>query len=310
MATVTFRGAVQFGLLNIPVKVYSAARSESISFKQILRGKDGTVHQVGNKNYDKVTFEDVDRSAMLKGFEISKNEIIEITPAEIEALAPKSSRVIQVLEFVPMNEVDPIYFDASYFVVPDETGQMLYNVFFAAMKNQQVYALAKWTTRNREHLVAMRLYKGGIMMHTLFYEDEVRGIAEYNGLLDESMQSTPLVDMCAMLVKQMSASFEPDKYQDEFRMRVAAMIEAKKANPTATYTDATAQKADPAAALMAQLQASFAAMGLEVPVVPETKPKVMAAGAGAGASADAKKVSHADNAKAAKRKKLDTLMEG
>jgi len=282
MATTVWKGSIQFGLLNIPVKVFSAARSESISFKQITRGADGNIHQVGNKNYDKVTNTDVDRSAMLKGFEIDKGQIIEIKPEEIEALAPKSSKVMQVLEFVPMSEVDPIYFESSYFVTPDDNGQMLYNVFFAAMKNQAVYALAKWTTRNREHLVALRLYKGGITMHTLYYEDEVRGISEYQGLLDENMQQKPLVDMCAMLVKQMSASFEPDKYQDEFRMRVAAMIEAKKANPEAAYTATAAPVKDPAVTLMEQLQASLAAMGQAVVVPPpvEEKPKVMAAGAG------------------------------
>jgi len=293
MATVVAKNMLQFGMLTIPVKIYSAARSESISFKQIIKGDDGAVHQVGQKLYDKTTLAEVtDRSKLLKGFELDKATIIEITPAEIEALAPKSSKTLQIIEFVPLADVDPIYFDSSYYVTPDDGGKMPYNILYAAMKNKAVYGIAKWCFHNREQLVALRLYKGGITLHTLFYEDEVRGISEYKDLLDDAvMKNEALIGMCAAMIDTELHDFDADKYQDEFRLRVQAMIEEKKVNPTATYTGASAPvKEDPAEAMMRQMQAFLAqkqaetgkAIVLEA-IVAETEKqpeKVMVAGAG------------------------------
>jgi DNA end-binding protein Ku len=223
MASTVWRGHLTFGLVSLPVRLYSAARGETVSFN-LLHGKD-------NSRIKQITFcqaEDkpVPRSELVKGYEYEKDRYVVIEEEDIKKVAPKTAKVMEILEFVKGDQVDPIYLESSYYMAPDEGGEKPYALLFAALHEVKYYALAKIAMHNREHIVILRPGKKGILLHTMYYQDEIRQVDEFR--TDTELVKPKELEMAKMLIDTLAADFEPEKYHDTYRDNLLQMIEAKK----------------------------------------------------------------------------------
>ena len=171
-----WKGHIAFGLVSFPVRLHAAARSETVSFNQLHQCDHSRVKQV---LYCQAEDKPVSRSELVKGFEYEKDHYVVVQERELDQIAPRSSRVMDVLEFVALDEVDPVYLDASYYVVPDGEVEKPYTLLYEALRRTSYAAIAQWTLHNREHLVLMRPGRTGLLLHTLFYADEVRALDEF-----------------------------------------------------------------------------------------------------------------------------------
>lgn len=222
MASTVWKGHLTFGLLSLPVKLYSAARSESVSFNQLHKVDNSRVKQV---LYCQAEDKPISRADIVKGYEYEKDKYVVVEDEEIKKVAPKTAKTMEVLEFVKTNEVDPIYFDASYYLAPDEAGEKPYALLFEALKQSQCVGVAKIAMHNREHIVILRPGARGILLHTMYYKDEIRQVEEFR--TDTSAIQDKELALAKMLIDSLLASFEPDKYKDNYRDNLMAMIKAK-----------------------------------------------------------------------------------
>jgi DNA end-binding protein Ku len=222
MASTVWKGHLTFGLLSLPVKLYSAARSESVSFNQLHKADNSRVKQV---LYCQAEDKPISRADIVKGYEYEKDKYVVVEDEEIKKVAPKTAKTMEVLEFVKTNEVDPIYFDASYYLAPDEAGEKPYALLFEALKQSQCVGVAKIAMHNREHIVILRPGARGILLHTMYYKDEIRQVEEFR--TDTSAIQDKELALAKMLIDSLLASFEPDKYKDNYRDNLMAMIKAK-----------------------------------------------------------------------------------
>lgn len=222
MASTVWKGHLTFGLVSFPVKLYSAARSETISFNQLHKA-DGS--RIKNVVYCQSEEKPIPRSEIVKGYEYEKDKYVVIDDEDIRKVAPKTAKVMEMLEFVKSADVDPIYFDASYYLAPDEAGQKPYALLFTAMRKAGYVGVAKIAMHNREHIVILRPGTQGILLHTMYYKDEVRQVEEFrtdSGLVNEKEMA-----LATMLIETLAAEFQPEKYTDSYRDNLRAMIDAK-----------------------------------------------------------------------------------
>jgi len=222
MASTVWKGHLTFGLVSLPVRLFSAARGESISFNQLHKSDNSRVKQV---LYCQAEDKPVPREELVKGYEYEKGKYVVIDEEEIKAVAPETSRTMQILEFVKMQEIDPVYLDASYYVAPDEGGETPYALMFEALRKSGYAAIAKVSMHNREHVVILRPGSKGIFLHTMYYADEVRAVDEFR--TDTSLIKDKELELATMLINSLAATFEPAKYHDTYRDNIKAMIEAK-----------------------------------------------------------------------------------
>ncbi len=222
MASSVWKGHLTFGLVSFPVRLFSAARAETISFNLL--------HQDDHSRIKQVTFcqaEDkpVPRSDLVKGYEYEKDRYVVIDEEDIRKVAPKTAKVMEILEFVKADQVDPIYLESSYYVAPDEGGEKPYALLFQALRESNYYALAKVAMHNREHIIVLRPGAKGILSHTMYFQDEIRQVEEFR--TDTSLVKDKELEMAKMLISSLEAEFEPQKYHDEYRLNLEKMIEAK-----------------------------------------------------------------------------------
>jgi DNA end-binding protein Ku len=223
MASTVWRGHLTFGLVSLPVRLYSAARGESVSFN-LLHGKDNS--RIKQITYCQAEDKPVPRSELVKGYEYEKDRYVVIEEEDIKKVAPKTAKVMEILEFVKGDQVDPIYLESSYYMAPDEGGEKPYALLFAALHQVKYYALAKIAMHNREHIVILRPGKKGILLHTMYYQDEIRQVDEFR--TDTELVKPKELEMAKMLIDTLAADFEPEKYHDTYRDNLLQMIEAKK----------------------------------------------------------------------------------
>jgi DNA end-binding protein Ku len=217
-------GTISFGLVTVPVKLYSAAESSSAVSFNMLHGKCKT--RLKQQYVCPTDNEIVTRDQMVKGYEFAKEQYVTFTEEEIKAMAETSSPAIEITEFVPLKEVDPIYFDSAYYLGPDKGGDRAYGLLAAAMRETQRCALAKWAARGKGYLVLIRPIDKGLIMQTLLYADEVRQIDEVP-LGDAQIKDTEL-KLAVQLVDQISSEeFHPENYEDEVRKRYHEAIQRK-----------------------------------------------------------------------------------
>jgi DNA end-binding protein Ku len=212
MASTVWKGHLTFGLVSLPVRLYSAARGETVSFN-LLHAKD-------NSRIKQVTFcqaedQPVPRSELVKGYEYEKDHYVVIEEEDIKKVAPKTAKVMEILEFVKGDAVDAIYLESSYYMAPDGGGEKPYALLFAAMGQPNYYALAKIAMHNREHIVILRPGKKGILLHTMYYADEIRQVDEFR--TDTDLVKPNELAMANMLIDTLKADFEPEKYHDTYR---------------------------------------------------------------------------------------------
>jgi DNA end-binding protein Ku len=209
-------------MVSFPVRLFSAARSETVSFNMLHKDDHSRIKQV---TYCQAEDKPISRSDTVKGYEYEKDHYVVIDDDDIKKVAPKTAKVMEILEFVKADQVDPIYLESSYYVAPDEGGEKAYALLFEALKASQFYALAKVAMHNREHIIVLRPGAKGILSHTMYYQDEIRQVDEFR--TDTSLVKEKELAMAKMLISSLEADFEPQKYHDAYRENLQQMIEAK-----------------------------------------------------------------------------------
>ena len=222
MASTVWKGHLTFGLVSFPVKLFTAARGDSISFNQLHKHDNSRIKQV---IYCQAEDKPVPRSEIVKGYEYEKDRYVVVEDEEIKKMAPPSAKVMEILEFVKATEVDPIYFESSFYMAPDDAGEKPYALLFGTLKSTGYVGVAKIAMHNREHIVIFRPGAHGLMMHTMYFAHEVRKVEEFR--TDTSIVKDQEVKLAQMLVESLAAPFEPEKYKDTYRDNLQALIEAK-----------------------------------------------------------------------------------
>lgn len=250
---------ISFGLVAIPVKLYSATvSSERISFN-LLRQKDGSrvKQQYIAVNDGKV----VDRSEMVKGYEFAKDQYVMFSPEELKALEDATSHSIDIGQFVPLESVDPVYFDGTYYLAPDKGGAKPYTLLATALRKAHQCAVGRWISRGKEHIVVIRPIDDGLAMHQLHFQAEVRNLKDLG--IEPAQVSEPELKLAQQLIEHLAAKrFDPNEYSDEHRARVQAAIEKKVEGKEVSLAEApVSAKGGNVIDLMEALRASIDARG-------------------------------------------------
>ena len=250
---------ISFGLVAIPVKLYSATISSGrISFN-LLRQKDGSrvKQQYIAVNDGKL----VERSEMVKGYEFAKDQYVMFSPAEIKALEESTSTAIDISQFVPLESVDPLYYDGTYYLAPDKGGAKPYTLLATALRKAGQCAIGRWISRGKEHIVVIRPIEEGLAMHQLHFKAEVRDVKELG--LEPAKVSDAELKLAQQLIDQLGAKrFDPAQYVDEFKERVEAAIQKKVEGKEVSLSDApTSSHGTNVIDLMDALRASLDARG-------------------------------------------------
>jgi DNA end-binding protein Ku len=265
MAASVWSGYLTFGLISMPVRLFSGARGSGISFHMLHRDDQVRVkQQLICPEEQKV----VERSEIVKGYEYRKGEYVIIEPDEIKKIEPKTAKAMEILEFVKADDVDPIYFESSYYLVPEEAGRRPYALLTKALEETKFVAIAKLTMHNREYTVFMRPYHGGLMLHTMYYSDEIRQVEQF-GAPDVELKEAE-VKVAHQLIEALAAKFEPQKYHDNFEENLKKLIEAHLEHRQVPTVEKP-KKMAPVVDLMAALKESLAQMeGKKKPARAET----------------------------------------
>ncbi len=252
MASTVWRGFLTFGLISIPVRLFRAARAERVSLRRLYRSEPSAttaapasrhapaeempdeeeastdvaaqpvlapVQQVAiRKGSDKV----LDQSSLVKGFEYEKGRYVALDPEELKSIAPKTATEMQIEEFVNLTEVDPVYFETSYYLVPEEAGQKAYALLYQSLQQSGLVAVAQFAMHSREHVVIVRPGPKGLIAHTMFFASEVRADEEYKA--DAGAVTKKELDLAGMLIHSLAGPFEPQKYRDTYREKLEALI--------------------------------------------------------------------------------------
>ncbi len=255
----TWTGTISFALLSVPVKLYTAQRSKDISFNQLERSTGARIKQ---KRVSSITGEDVAGDDIVKGYDLGGDRYVIVEPDELDGLAPRDSnndKTVQILEFVSLDDIDPVYFEKAYYIAPDKGGARPYALLARAMSETRKVAIGKVVMRTKEYLVAIRPLGNVLCMETLLYADEVVDPAEIDGLPDGTMEiAEKELAMAKMLVEtSASETFDPSLYRDEYREKVQALIEAKSMGNV--YELPAPSEVPKVVDLMAALEASLAA---------------------------------------------------
>lgn len=252
MASTVWKGHLSFGLVSVPVRLVAAAREVKVSFHMV---NPDTGSRINQKTFDQSTGEEVKRGQLVKAADLDDGRTVYLTDADLKGILPASSKQMDVLEFVQLEEVDPVYFDASYYLLPDgQAGDKPYHLLTKALEEENHAAVAKMVRSQREHLVLIRPSRGGMTLHTLFYEDEVRAVDGYGESSNTEVDPKEL-KLARMFIQAMSAEFEPAKYEDSYRKAVLELLQAKADGQTIATPEAPAAR--PTGDLMEALKASL-----------------------------------------------------
>lgn len=219
-----WKGAISFGLVNIPVKMFAATEDKDISMRY-LHSKCGSPLSYVRKC--PVCEEEVPWENIQKGYEYEKGKFVIIEKEELEQLKTETSREIQILDFVHLSEIDPIYFQKTYYLGPGDTGAGAYSLLMKALSNSGKIGIAKVTLRSKTTLAAIRIVDNCIAMETIFYPDEIRAADHVPNLPDNVEVNEKELQMAEMLIEQLTTPFEPGKYHDDYRSRLLELIESK-----------------------------------------------------------------------------------
>jgi DNA end-binding protein Ku len=294
MPRAIWTGAISFGLVNVPVKLYSATSPKSVRFHQ-LSSKTGA--RIKQKRVDSTTGEEVPYEEIVKGYEITPDRYVLVTPEELEQLDPKATKTIDVEDFVDLEEIDPIYYDHSYYLAPTAGGAKAYRLLLDAMRESGKVGICKVVLRSKQQLAALRPTGEVLTLSTMLFGDEVLApdrLDELDAVADSEASDRELA-MANQLIESLSTEFDPSKYHDEYRERVLELIE-RKASGEEIAVQPEAEEPAAAPDLMAALEASLAAVrgdgdgGGTAPKdkaaeKPKTKPRKSSSANGSGSRA-------------------------
>ena len=288
MARAIWSGSISFGLLNVPVKLYSAVARRNIALREI---RESDSARIKHRRVAEGTDEEVPYEEIVKAYEITPGQYVPISKDEMSSMAPEKTRAIDVQDFVDLDEIDPIYFDSPYYLGPADGAEKAYSLLAKAMEASGKVAVARFVFRNKEHLAAIRTSGGVLTLTTMRFADEVVPASELEEVLPDKAPKVAKKEqeMAERLIESLSADFDPAAYRDEYREQLLGLIERKAEGKEIVASESEAPKATKAPDLMAALEESIAAVKDK-----GAKPKKAAA---RKAKAPAKK------AKAAKAKK-------
>lgn len=243
MASTVWRGYVTFGLISIPVRLFRAARAERVSFRRLYREQrtepeQKTVRSIRQAEPAPPILSRVEQASVrpgtdavlpqrsvVKGYEYEQDRFVVIEPEELKSAASKTSTQMEIQEFVQLAEIDPVYFETSYYVTPEEAGEKAYALLYRALQTTGLVAIAQFAMHSREHVVVLRPGKTGIVAHTMFFANEVRAEEEYRA--DTSVVVQKELDLAQTLIHSLAAPFDPAKYRDTYRERLQSIIARK-----------------------------------------------------------------------------------
>jgi DNA end-binding protein Ku len=256
MPRAIWSGAISFGLVNIPVKLYSAVSRKTVRFHQLDSADNQRIQQ---KRVNPRTGEEVPYENLVKGYEIGGDRYVVVSPEELDALAPEKTRTIDIEDFVDLEDIDPIFYDHPYYLVPDTGAEKAYRLLVDAMEEAGKVAIARVVIRSKEQLVAIRPREGILTMETMLFADEVIPPDDLEDAPADGKKKTSKreLEMARQLIDSLSGDFKPDKYHDEYRERVLDMIE-RKAQGEEIVIEAPPEEPKKAPDLMAALEASIA----------------------------------------------------
>ncbi|NSL52657.1 non-homologous end joining protein Ku [Calidifontibacillus erzurumensis] len=247
-----WKGTISFGLVNIPINLFAATENKDISFRSLHKECNSPI------KYEKVCpvcDREVTNDEIIKGYEYEPGKFVVISSEELKEIAPESNRTIEIIDFVKLDEIDPIYFDKSYFLGPQENGLKSYYLLKQAMEQTGKIGLAKITIRSKESLAIVRVYQSALLLETIFFPDEVRNVEHVPGLEPKLKLDEKELNMAIQLIEQLTTQFEPEKYTNDYRSTLMELIESK-----VTGKEITVPKEWPktnVVDLMAALQASI-----------------------------------------------------
>jgi DNA end-binding protein Ku len=260
MARAIWSGSISFGLLNVPVRLYSAVSRKSVSFRELRAGDKSRIRhkRVAESDGEEVPYEEI-----VKGYEVAPEQFVVLTREELEELDPKRTRAIEIQDFVDLDEIDPIYFDHPYYLGPDKGAEKPYALLVKAMSDERKVAIARFVLRNREHLAAIRPMEKVLTMATMRFADEVVSPEELGeDVIPEDGRKLDKreIDMAKQLIAQLSSKFKADKYRDEYREELLDLIERKARGEEVVEAVSEEPKPTKAPDLMAALEESLAAV--------------------------------------------------
>ncbi len=257
MARAIWTGSLSFGLVNVPVGLYTATEDRSIHFNQF---QAGTSDRVRYKRVNERTGDEVDYADIVKGYDLGGGEHVLLSPEELQAVEPERSRSIDIVDFVDLRDIDPIYFQKTYYLAPQgEQAQRAYALLRQAMAEAGKVGVASLVLRNKEYLVAVRPDRRVLALETLFFADEVRDpVEELDTLPGDMTFSQRELDTAKLLIESMSTPWEPERYHATYRQAVEELVERKRQGE-AVVTEAAPPTSAPVIDLMAALQASVEA---------------------------------------------------
>jgi DNA end-binding protein Ku len=259
MPRAIWTGAISFGLVTVPVKLYSAVDRKTVRFHQ-LSGKTGV--RVAQKRVDPQTDEEVPYQDIVKGYEIAPDRYVTIEPGELDVLEPKKTKTIEIEEFVELSQIDPIYYDHPYYLAPGTGGAKPYRLLREAMEETNRVAIARVVIRSKEQLVAVRPMGMALGMATMLFPDEVLAADRLDEIAEAAEAKTTgrELEIAKQLVESLAADFEPDKFRDTYRQQVLELIERKAEGKEIAVQPAAEEVAAPAPDLMSALKASLDAV--------------------------------------------------
>jgi len=274
MPTSVWSGHLTFGLISMPVRLFSGARSSGISFNMLHRTDKSRLKQQYVCQADGQV---VERADIVKGYEFRKDEYIIIEPDEIKKIEPQTAKTMEILEFVKENEVDPVYFESSYYMMPEEAGRRPYALLTKALEESEFVAIAKITMHNREYTVFLRPTQGGMMLHTMYYAEEVKKVEGFGAPEGVELKDAE-VKVAHQLIEALAAEWDPEKYKDNFQENLKKLIETKLEGGDVAAVEKP-KKLAPVIDLMAALKESLAQMeGKKKPAATAGEERQVAAG--------------------------------
>ena len=277
MARAIWSGSISFGLLNVPVKLYSAVSKQTVRFRELREG-DGS--RVKHKRVAESDGKEVPYEKIVKGYEYAPDQYVVLTKDELSELEPPRSRAIEIQDFVDLDKIDPIYFEQPYFLGPDKGAERAYALLVQAMKEARKVAIARFVLRNKEHLAAIRPMEDVLTMATMRFADEVSSPSDLDGeVFEETKPKKPEkreLEMAKQLIDSLTSDFEPGKYHDEYREELLGLLESKAEGKEVVSAPTEEPEPTKAPDLMAALEESLAAVRGEEATgngKPASKPK-------------------------------------
>lgn len=248
-------GTISFGLVNIPIKLHTAVREQRISF-HMLHDQDNV--RLRRKMICPEDNKEIHPEHIVRGYEIHKNQYVIVTPEDLESCGPKSTKTIEITDFVDLVDIDPVYYDRPYYILPQAAAAKPYRLLLDAMTRSKKVGISKLVMHEKEYLAAVRPVENVIVLHTMHFGNEVVKADSIDGLPSEQRVGDRELKVAEQLIESLATSFKPEKYHDEYRNCVVAMLEKKAEGERIVTQPQTAAKPVKAGDLMAALEASLA----------------------------------------------------